>query len=280
MRRLWAGLVALAIACSPFGARDADGLATPGALLDANALPDAPSSDASGSRVTNGLVAFYGFDEGSGNVLHDQIVPPLDLTIATPDAVTWRERSIVVSADTLITSRTGAKKVFDRVKATKALTLEAWITPANATQKGPARIVGMGRGTRLRNFTLGQEATELRVRLQTTGNDGFVSDAGENVELIWDAGPALATLHHGVFPRASPGARALWVDGEEGVRATLAGDLDEWDETYPLSLASENPADGGVVDRVWRGVIHLVAIYDRVLDPGEVATNFAAGPSP
>ena len=279
MRRLWAGLVALAIACSPFGASDAEGPADPRAPLDAEARPDAQAPEASAPRVTNGLVALYTFADGKGDVVHDTIDPPLDLMIATPDAVRWRKRSIEVSADTLITSRVGAKKVFDRVMATKGLTLEAWVTPANVTQEGPARIVGMGRGSQQRNFTLGQEATELRVRLKTTGNDGFVSDEGENVELIWDAGPALATLHHVVFTRAATGARTLWVDAKEVVSATLAGDLEGWDETFALSLASENPGDAGAVKRYWRGEIHLVAIYDRALGADDVATNFAAGPS-
>ena len=53
---------------------------------------------------------------------------------------------------------------------------------------------------------------------------------------------------------------------------TIAGDLSNWDDTYPLSLANE--ADG---IRPWLGELHLVAFYDRALDANEVSQNFSAG---
>jgi hypothetical protein len=48
------------------------------------------------------------------------------------------------------------------LKASNALTLEAWFKPANTTQAGPARIVSLSQDLNLRNLTLGQESVQLR----------------------------------------------------------------------------------------------------------------------
>src|SRR5690606_691804 len=123
--------------------------------------------------------------------------------------------ALVVKQDTFIVSNSSASALVERLTATNEVTLEVWMTPANVQQDGPARIISMGEGTKLRNFTLGQDATNLAVRLQTTGNDGHratVGDAGV-IELRWDAGRGLEGLHHVVFTRDAAGERVLWFDG-------------------------------------------------------------------
>jgi len=54
------------------------------------------------------------------------------------------------------------------VNRAQALTIEAWIKPANSTQAGPARIVTLSKDTGGRNFTLGQKAGVYEVRFRTT----------------------------------------------------------------------------------------------------------------
>jgi hypothetical protein len=51
------------------------------------------------------------------------------------------------------------------------------------------------------------------------------------------------------------------------------GGLSQWDDTYRIIVANE-----ATNDRTWLGELHLIAVYDRALDAGEVEQNFMAGP--
>ena len=55
--------------------------------------------------------------------------------------------------------------------------MEAWVTPAQEVQSGPARIVTLSQDHVNRNFTLGQEedAYELRLRTTETSDNGLPS---------------------------------------------------------------------------------------------------------
>ena len=63
------------------------------------------------------------------------------------------------------------KAQINAARASNALTLEAWVTPANTTQSGPARIVTLSATPQTRNFTLGQDGPAYNVRLRTTATD-------------------------------------------------------------------------------------------------------------
>src|SRR5262249_36881672 len=91
-------------------------------------------------RVTRNLPALYPFNEGSGTVVHDTsgVGTALDLTIGSAGAVTWSTGSLQFNSATLAQSAGNATKVITAVQASNALTVEAWVTPANLTQTGPA----------------------------------------------------------------------------------------------------------------------------------------------
>jgi hypothetical protein len=65
----------------------------------------------------------------------------------------------------------------------------------------------------------------------------------------------------------------FYIDGAENLLFTRTGATTNWDATYPLLVANERTND-----RAWLGELHLVAVYDRALDAGEVEQNFTAGP--
>jgi hypothetical protein len=65
----------------------------------------------------------------------------------------------------------------------------------------------------------------------------------------------------------------LYVDGVENQTFMRTGGLTPWDGTYPILVANE-----ATRDRAWLGELHLIAVYDRALDVGEVTQNFMAGP--
>jgi exo-beta-1,3-glucanase (GH17 family) len=65
----------------------------------------------------------------------------------------------------------------------------------------------------------------------------------------------------------------LYIDGVEDQTFMRIGGLAQWDDTYRIIVANE-----ATNDRTWLGELHLIAVYDRALDAGEVEQNFMAGP--
>jgi hypothetical protein len=224
------------------------------------------------ARVGAGLILLYGFDEGSGSTVADQsgALPTHDLTIANPGNVAWSGSHLTVVADTTLSTIGAATKVHAGVRASGELTVEAWIKPANVTQGGPARIITMSPDPYLRNFMLGQEKDTYAARFRADGQTDW-----ENGSPTLFTTPVTATLalRHVVHTHHSDGSEVFYVDGVANVTFARPGGTSMWDAAYPILVANE-----GTNDRAWLGELHLIAIYDRALDIGEVEQNFAAGP--
>lgn len=236
----------------------------------ATRIPYAPTH-----RNPDGLLALYTFAEGSGDIVHDVsgVGAPLNLTIADETAVTWQADGLRVHNPTLIRSNSPAAKIITAARASDALTIEAWVTPADVLQDGPARIVTCSRTPTRRNFMLGhgrwgdQPKTVFDARLRTT-------DTNNNGEpsLTTPTDTVLAAMMHVVYTRAADGSAAVYVDGEAAVTDTVSGTLNNWSGGFELALANELTED-----RPWRGTYHLIAIYDRALSAEEVAAHCAHG---
>ena len=224
------------------------------------------------ARVDAGLILLYEFDEGSGTTVADQsgVSPSHDLTIADPDRVTWATDHLSVDSSTSLSTSGPATKVVSRAQASGELTMEAWVKPANATQSGPARIMSMARDSEVCNFVFGQQSDAYAVRFRASGRDD--SETGRPT-ISTTSGTATTLLTHVVYTRTADGAEVLYVDGVEDVAFTRSGGLNPWDASYPLFVARERT--GG---QAWIGELHLIAVYDRALDAGEVRQNFAVGP--
>ena len=119
-----------------------------------------------------GLQALYHFDTGEGGVVHDVSgqEPPLDLHISDTDAVAWTGDGLEARYPVLIATEGSAERLTEAVKESGAFTLEAWITPFEQTQTGPARIVTLSADVNARNFTLGQLEDAYEMRFRTTAN--------------------------------------------------------------------------------------------------------------
>lgn len=255
-------------------------------LLDSGATFRVRISNASGSVVTNaatlqvdsaasprvssGLQAMYSFEEGGGSLVRDVsgVGTALDLSIADPAATTWLPGRLQIDTATTIASAAPASKIINAAQASNALTLEAWVTPANTTQSGPARIVTLSENLQMRNITLGQDGSGYNVRLRTTATD----DNG-NPALNSPVGSLTATPTHVAYTRDAAGTARLYIDGLEQSSAVIAGDLSTWNATYLFGLGDE--LSGG---RPWLGQFDLVAVYDRALSPAEITQNQVAGP--
>ena len=231
-----------------------------------------------GARVINGQIVVYGFQEGAGLTVRDVsgTGTPLDLTITDGAGISWLPTGgLALNAPTLITSGGAATKVSDAIQVSGELTLEAWVTPANTTQDGPARIVTLSGNASNRNVMLGQglwgsqpsDLYDVRLRTTTTTLNGTPS-------LSTPAGTLTTALTHVVYTRDAFGVGTLYIEGVERASGTAGGTLSNWDSGYALALGDE--VSGG---RPWLGEYHLVAIFDRALSQAEIQQNFTAGPS-
>ncbi|HVL93799.1 MAG TPA: LamG-like jellyroll fold domain-containing protein [Acidimicrobiales bacterium] len=230
------------------------------------------TSSTTPSRLANGVQALYTFEAGSGSTVADVsgVGTPLDLTIADPSKVSWLPGGgLAVNSSTMIKSAAPAAKITDALKASNALTVEAWVKPANTTQDGPARIASISAGTLNRNVTLGQSASAWNIRLRTSSAD---SDANGRPATVTPTGTATTALHHVVYTRDAAGNVNVYVDGVLRASGTVGGNLSNWDSAYQLVLANETTGD-----RPFLGELHLVAFWNRALAASEVQQNFSAG---
>ncbi len=219
-------------------------------------------------------VVRYDFVDGSGVTVSDSgSGVPLDLTISDPGAVSWVSGGgLRVDSATVITSGGAATKVYDAVAVSNEMTVEAWVTPANVSQGGPARIVASAVDPFARNFMLGQGAWSsladdtFGARLRTT------SSLSGQPDLFTPAGTATTDLTHVVMTRTAAGAIAMYVNGVVQGTQTRAGDFSNWNRSYPLVVA--NVGSGA---RPWVGTLCQIAIYDQALDVSEVNDNYTAG---
>ena len=232
--------------------------------------PPMPMS-CSPDRVVDGLVALYEFTETTGNTVNDLsgFGEPENLTIQNPQNTTWLpECGLTINSGTIIESAAASSKIITAVKQTNAITMEAWVTPANIVQGGPARIATISANTGNRNATLGQEGNKYVARLRTTStnNNGMpnATAASHTVQ---------TNLQHVVYTRDASGNEKIYVDGVVEYSGTRAGSMSNWNNNYKFALGNEL-----TLDRAWLGTIFTVAVYNRALSQGEVNTNFGIGP--
>jgi hypothetical protein len=156
-------------------------------------------------------------------------------------------------------------KLHERLVAAGRFSIELWVSPADQHQGGPARIVSYSEDTRWRNFTLGQGGSDLVVRLRTTRTDLNGTGPQVTAQGVF-AVPGfrhIVTTYDGIHER-------VYVDGT--LRTTsddVQGTFANWDAEHWLVVGNEHTAG-----RPWRGVIRLLAIYDRVLGDGEVSGSY------
>jgi hypothetical protein len=205
-----------------------------------------------------GTLVLYTFAESAGDTVRDVsgAGDPLELKIADPQAVTWTKGGgLTVRSPVLIASAGPAGKVTAAVTQSGAITIEAWVTPTDVAQTGPARIVTLSRDPGWRNFTLGQQADacEVRLRTTTTSDNGLpglaTTDQGpRHVQATRDASGSYAMLY---VPTAGQTVtvdtstlsgkrlKAWWYDPRTGEATALEGD-------FPVGgrLEFTSPAEG------------------------------------
>jgi VanZ family protein len=227
-------------------------------------VPSADLEAGLGSRVADGLLALYGFDESADDSSDD--LPRLDLALGG-DAV-FRGRGLRIGGDEGVArSLAPATKIYEAATATDEFTVEAWVRPRDLLQRGPARIVTSSGSTSLGNvnFHLGQERTCLSFRVAT--------GAGEAEWLVTGGVFTTPQSTWHVVVTYDGGTVATYAEGMLIETATVEpGPLDSWDPTLPLLVGNE-----ATLDRPFAGDIFLVAVYGRALSAEEVSANYRAG---
>ena len=125
------------------------------------------------------------------------------------------------------------------------LKIQMRVAPDRVDQRGPARILTISKNTSLRNLTIGQEGTDLILRLRTVKSslNGLPPVKMENV---FQAG---VPVEISLFAR--PGLLRLEAGGRQIERKLSSRPFGVWDPSYRLALADELTGD-----RPWVGVIH------------------------
>ncbi len=226
----------------------------------------------SATRTGDGLLVLYTFEQAVDDLVEDQsgVGEPLNLHVEQSRGLVWRGSALTVTSSSRLTSVEPARKIVEAVRLSGSLTIEAWITPNDALQNGPARIVTLSADPLQRDFTLGQEGSQFDVRLRTSAtNENGIPSTSTAVDSV------RAELMHVVFTRNADGAARFFLNGEQTIETQVVGDLSNWTSDFQLSLANE-----WTDDRPWLGELHLVAIYGRALSPDEVAGNYSAGVRP
>ena len=255
---------------------------------DPDITDDAPPSDSASDGPPSepppsvGMIALYTFDDAEGNVVRDTsgLEPALDLTIESLSSTSWLPGALRLDAATRVVSDGPATRLVEAITSTGEVTVEAWITPSNVTQGGPARVVTLSDGSHHRNLTLGQglpqgqspELYNVRMRSSENGADDPAKADNGLPHVATPSGVASTQLQHVVFTRNSDGTARIFVDGSPSADAVMAGDLSNWNADYLLALGNELGAD-----RPWLGIFHRVVLYDRALSEGEVLEQWGVG---
>ena len=225
-----------------------------------------------GSRHESNQVALYEFKTGSGSTAFDTsgVEPALNLNLSGD--YSWVDGWGIEFRNGKAQGQTSSsQKLAALIRSTGEYSIEAWVTPANVTQTGPARIISYSAGTGARNFTLGQSLYnyEFLHRSSTTDVNGEPSLATDD-----DDEDLQATQQHVVVTFDPVNGRRIYVNGQDtGDRdSAAAGNMADWDDSFALIFGNE--ASG---DRPWAGKLRMVAIHNRALTQAQIEQNFGVG---
>jgi len=225
----------------------------------------------SGGRFESDIIALYQFKTGVGNTAYDTsgISPAANLTL-TGDVEWLGSWGLSFTNGKAQASTANSKKIHDLITSTNEFAIEAWVTPNNVVQEGPARIVSYSAGDNDRNFTLGQSQYNYDFMLQTASS----SSNGDPALSTPDADEVLqATLQHLVLTYSATEGRRIYVNGKLiDIVDDAISPLSSWDDSFALILGREASNN-----HVWQGNIRLLAIYNRALSQQQISQNYNVG---
>ncbi len=225
----------------------------------------------SGGRFESDIIALYQFKTGEGNIAYDTsgIAPAANLTL-TGDIEWLGSWGLSFTQGKAQASTATSKKFHDLITSTGEFSVEAWLTPNNVVQEGPARIITYSAGDNDRNFMLGQTQYnyDFSLRTQTSNANGDPALSTPDADEVLQA-----TLQHVVITYNATTGRRLYVNGNliDATDENIAA-LASWDDSFALILGQEASNQ-----HTWQGDIRLLAIYNRALAPEHIQQNYDVG---
>ncbi len=263
----------------PGGPAGAPQISVPAGTISTGAARMASAAELPSTRTDAGAIALWKFETGGGTTVYDTsgVAPAMHLTLS--GNVSWVSGGgLDFQGGKASASADDSKKLYNEIASgsgSQAYSVEAWVTPANTNQEGPARILTYSRGTGERNFMLGQVMYNYHFRNRSLG--AGVDDNGNPVLATDDADRrAQASLQHVVLTYDAQRGRRLYVNGEYTGDPEPAGVgmLVNWHPDFAFAIGNETSNN-----RRWTGQIKLVAVYERVISDAEILQNFLAGAS-
>jgi hypothetical protein len=158
-----------------------------------------------------------------------------------------------------LVSNDAGPDIFNASRGGSELTLEAIFSPASMDQAGPARIVSLSDESDEPDFALEQEGQDFMFCIKT---DTESPPSPPRLTINASDSPLHLTMTY------RHGELIAYRDGMEIARSKeLRGSLGAW-RSGPLTVGADAAGE-----RPWRGVMEAVALYNRCLEPGEVARN-------
>jgi hypothetical protein len=225
----------------------------------------------SGGRFETDVIALYQFKTGKSNTAYDTsgISPAANLTLSG-DYEWLGSWGIKLNNGKAQASTASSKKLHDLITATGKFSVEAWVTPSNVVQEGPARIISYSASETQRNFTLGQTQYnyDFMLRSQQTSLNGEPALSTPNADEVLQA-----TLQHVVLTYDATNGRQMYVNGKliEVIDENVSP-LSAWDDSFALILGQE-----ATNNNVWQGSVRLLAIYNNVLTQEQIQQNYDIG---
>ncbi|XPF94813.1 LamG domain-containing protein [Colwellia sp. RE-S-Sl-9] len=225
----------------------------------------------SGGRFETDVIALYQFKTGESNTAYDTsgISPAANLTLSG-DYEWLGSWGIQLNNGKAQASTASSKKLHDLITATGKFSVEAWVTPSNVVQEGPAKIISYSASETERNFTLGQTQYNYDFMLrneQTSTNGEPALSTPDNDEVLQ------ATLQHVVLTYDATEGRKIYVNGNLiNITDNEVAPLSAWDDSFALILGQE-----ATNNNVWQGSVRLLAIYNNVLTQDQIQQNYDIG---
>lgn len=224
-----------------------------------------------GGRFETDIIALYQFKTGIGNTAYDTsgISPAANLTLT--GEIEWLGSwGLSFFNGKAQASTANSKKLHNLITSTGEFSVEAWLTPNNVIQEGPARIISYSAGDNDRNFTLGQSQYnyDFMLRSESSSSNGEPAlSTPDNAEVLQ------ASLQHVVITFKASEGRKIYVNGKLiNIADEDISPLASWDDSFALMLGREASNN-----HVWQGDIRLLAIYNRALAAEQIAQNYDVG---
>lgn len=225
----------------------------------------------SGGRFETDIIALYEFKTGEGAVAYDTsgISPAANLNLS--GNYEWLGGwGVQLTNAKAQASTTTSKKIHDLITATGEFSIEAWVTPNNVVQEGPARIISYSSGADERNFTLGQTQYnyDFMLRSEQTSINGQPALSTPDADEVLQA-----SQQHIVLTYSATTGRRIYVNGRLiEITDEQISPLSSWDSSFALILGREANND-----HIWQGNVRLLAIYNTMLEANQIQQNYDVG---